>query len=103
MGRLSVLLAASAIAMGGCAAVSGLGDYKEGSGSSALESGGGTGLGDNGSDAADPVADGGTATQSYYDDVTTPTDPAEGSSVYESGALPDIQYDAPPACGPATC
>ena len=109
MRALSAFLAFSAIAVGGCAAVSGLGDYKEGNGSVALESNVGTGLPDDGSDAADTVADGSTGTPgdpdvaTVPDDASAPADPSEASTVYESGALPDIQYDAPPACGPSNC
>jgi len=90
---LRVSLALTAMAVGGCAAVSGLGNYKVGSDGG--ESPNDSGLGDDGSDGADLVTDGGISPM--------PSELGDGSPVYESGALPDIQYDAPPACGPATC
>jgi hypothetical protein len=90
----SVSLAAIALAVGGCAAVTGLGNYTQGADA---------GLGDDAGGAKDLAADGGGGPQNGTDDATMPAEVPEGGTVYESGSLPDIQYDAPPACGPATC
>jgi hypothetical protein len=84
---------ALAFAMSGCAALAGLGDYKEqpAHDDTALNTTDGTAPD---SDAASPGSD---------DNGDEETGSEDGGLVFESGPLPDIDLDAPPPCGAGNC
>jgi hypothetical protein len=103
---LSAIVLGCVIGVTGCGALSGLGDYGEsaGNGDPALSHEGGTGSSvdtDAGlassDDTADPSAD-------AAEDGSAPSDPdGDTTPILDASAYADVDFDAPPPCGPMTC
>src|ERR1019366_3282789 len=95
MRLLSVVGAGLMIAVSGCAAISGLGDYEDmpGAGNSALTQPGAEASSDDASPSTDLINE---------DDASMAVSDT-GAATADGGELADVNLDAPPPCGAGSC
>jgi hypothetical protein len=97
---LSAAVAGFVVSISGCAAITGLQDYGEGSGSGS----GDTALSHPGDAGTVTDPDAGAASGDDADDGSLSSSPdGDATWIVDAGEFPDIDLDAPPVCGPSTC